>query len=147
MNLVESSGGFGIEHFIEAFDWTGVKKFVDVGGASGSASVAVINSVPGVTCVVQDLPIVIQLMKTVPFSPAVASRLEFKEHDFFTAQTETDADVFFFRWIFHDWSDRYAVKILRNLVPGLKRGARIVANETVLPEFGTLSPHQESSIR
>ena len=96
MNMVESSEGSSIGHFINAFDWTGAKKFADVGGASGSVCVAAINSVPVVLCVVQDVPVVIQLMKTIPHLAHVASRLEYKEHDFFTPQTEKDADVYFF---------------------------------------------------
>lgn len=30
------------------------------------------------------------------------------------------ADVYFFRAIFHNWRHKYAVEILRNLMPALK---------------------------
>jgi hypothetical protein len=47
----------------------------------------------------------------------------------------------------HDWSDKYAIKILRALAPALKRGARIFINEAVIPEPSVLSPLDEQSIR
>lgn len=32
----------------------------------------------------------------------------------------------------HNWADKYAVKILQNLVPALRPGARVVIHELVL---------------
>lgn len=46
------------------------------------------------------------------------------------------ADVYFFRWIMHDWADSYCIKILRNLIPALKKGAKVVIMDAVLPERG-----------
>ncbi|EME44652.1 hypothetical protein DOTSEDRAFT_24658 [Dothistroma septosporum NZE10] len=47
-------------------------------------------------------------------------------HDFFSEQYVKNADVYFFRFIFHNLADKYAVKILHALIPALKAGARIV---------------------
>ena len=69
------------------------------------------------------------------------------EHDFFTEQPIKSADVYLLRWILHDWSDAYALKILRALVPALKPGARLCICEQVLPEPGALSPYQARSLR
>lgn len=52
--------------------------------------------------------------------------------DFFDPQT-VKADVYYFRSVFHNWADKYCIKILQNLVPSLKSGARIVIHERVLP--------------
>lgn len=40
-----------------------------------------------------------------------------------------------FRHIFHDWSDQYAAKILKNLVPALKKGSKIWISELVLSDL------------
>ena len=40
---------------------------------------------------------------------------EFLAHDFFTPQTVKGAEVYLMKYIIHDWSDEYAVKILRRL--------------------------------
>ncbi|MCJ1246594.1 hypothetical protein MMC30_003803 [Trapelia coarctata] len=66
--------------------------------------------------------------------------------DFFTPQPVT-ADVYYFRWIFHNWSDQYCIQILRNLIPALQPGARIVVNEFVMPEPGTLGRAEERVVR
>jgi len=58
-----------------------------------------------------------------------------------------EAEVYYFRWIFHNWSDVYAIKILQNLVPALKPGAIILLNDGVLPEPGTVGGIEERSIR
>jgi hypothetical protein len=55
--------------------------------------------------------------------------------------------VFFVRAILHNWSDKYACRILRAILPALKPGDRIVLNEQIMPEPGTASPLIEQLIR
>lgn len=74
------------------------------------------------------------------------SRVSLTTHDFFTPQS-VSADLYYFRWVFHNWSDAYVVKILQNLVPALKPGARILLNDGVLPEPGSVGGMEEKSIR
>ena len=73
-------------------------------------------------------------------------RISFMAHDFFTPQPIT-ADVYFFRFIFHDWPDKYGISILQNLVPALKPGARVLINEFCLPEPGMISAYKERVLR
>jgi hypothetical protein len=69
-------------------------------------------------------------------------------HDFLLEdQPVQGGDVYFFRWILHNWSDKYCVKILRGLIPSLKPGAKIVLNDNVLPQPGVLSRWQENRLR
>ena len=68
-------------------------------------------------------------------------------HDFLSEQPIKNADVYLFRWIFHNWSDMYCIRILRNLIPALKGGAIILINDNVLPEPGTLGSWQEERLR
>jgi hypothetical protein len=51
-------------------------------------------------------------------------RLKFMGHDFFTEMPIKDAAVYLVRSVLHDWSDKYAVRILGNLVGSLGKGAR-----------------------
>lgn len=67
-------------------------------------------------------------------------------HDFFIQQPIV-ADVYLFRAIFHNWPDHYCVKILHSLIPALKHGARIIVNDGVVPEPGTLDLLAERNIR
>jgi chemotaxis methyl-accepting protein methylase len=52
--------------------------------------------------------------------PALKGQLDFKPHGFFTEQPVKNADVYFLRSILHNWSDKYAIEILTNLIPALK---------------------------
>ena len=79
--------------------------------------------------------------------PGLASRVEFMEYNFFTQQPVKNADVYLFRWIFHDWSDKYCKRILISLIPALKNGAKVIVNDFCLPESNTLSPSRERAVR
>lgn len=64
----------------------------------------------------------------------VSHQVRSMEHDFFQEQPVAKADVYFLHWILHDWSDTYAVQILRALRQGLRTGVKIIINEFFLPE-------------
>ncbi|KAL3429516.1 S-adenosyl-L-methionine-dependent methyltransferase [Aspergillus tetrazonus] len=56
-------------------------------------------------------------------------------HDFLTPQPVVGARAYSLHSILHDWSDEDGVKILRNLVPALKKGySRVLLNEIVVSE-------------
>lgn len=66
--------------------------------------------------------------------------------DFFGPQKEA-ADIYFLRWIFHNWSNKYSIKILQALVPAMRPGSKLVINDYLLPEPNTLPPGLEKAIR
>jgi hypothetical protein len=55
--------------------------------------------------------------------------------------------VYYFRWIMHNYSTPYAIKILKNLIPALKPGARILINDHCLLEPGQENPWDERVMR
>jgi hypothetical protein len=60
------------------------------------------------------------------------SRVTFTPHSFFDPQPASqNADIYLFKMIFHDYSDDDAVKILRALIPALKKGDRVVLLEYI----------------
>jgi len=120
-----------------AFDWDGVEKVVDVGGGNGQCSAAIASAYPGIKCIVQDL---------VP-PPSCPDNVEYEEHDFFTPQPVTDADVYLLRNVLREWSDPYAVQILQQIVPAMKDGAKILVVDHVLPEPGTEPKVMEKAVR
>ena len=63
-------------------------------------------------------------------------RITFQDHDFFTPQPVVGADVYFFRWILHNWSDKYAIKILQNLAPALRSNSHILICDDMMPDHG-----------
>ncbi|ROV99193.1 hypothetical protein VPNG_08247 [Cytospora leucostoma] len=120
--------------------------FVDVGGSQGFVCIALARKFPSISFIVQDLePVIKEAQGKVPSD--VADRVSFMVHDFFTPQPILGADVYFFRWIFHNWSDKYSIEILRSLIPALRPSAKIIISDAVLPGPGELPKGAEARIR
>jgi O-methyltransferase domain len=118
---------------------------VDLGGSHGELCATLAPVAPSLHFVVQELPRTIQSVDRAALPPDVAPRFEFMEHDF-TPQPVIAA-VYIFRQIFHNWADANVIKILRNLVPALRPGARVLVHDMILPEPGTMPLVQERQIR
>ncbi|KAI0968466.1 S-adenosyl-L-methionine-dependent methyltransferase [Xylaria arbuscula] len=137
---------FSVEHLLSGFDFSQVHTVVDVGGAHGKVAIAIAHKYPHIEIVVQDQPEVIEgLQGCVP--ARLEDRIRGMEHDFFTCQPVKGADVYLLRWIMHDWSDKYCIKILQSLAPGLKKGAKVVVSDICIPEPGQLSVAADRAFR
>lgn len=137
-----------MSHLVNNYDFGRINNgtIVDVGGSHGQVSIKIAEKFPQVKCIVQDLPDVIAgLDSHVP--EELKGRVEGMEYDFLTPQPVKGADIYVLRWILHDWSDKYAVKILKNLVPGLKNGAKVVVNDICIPEPGQLGVGEDRDLR
>lgn len=126
---------------VDAFPWGELPEgatVVDVGGSHGLVSIELARKFPGLRFVVQDLdePVVRNADARKPAE--VKDRVEFMTHDFFKEQPVHGADVYFLRAVLHNWSDKYAVKVLRGLIPALKKGAKEVVNDVVVAEAGSV---------
>ncbi|EAT82400.1 hypothetical protein SNOG_10065 [Parastagonospora nodorum SN15] len=120
--------------------------FVDVGGSTGHVSIQIARSNPKWKFIVQDSSETVTLAKSqVPED--VKDQLSFQVHDLWTEQPVRGADVYFFKTIFHDWSDTYSVKTLRALILALKDGARIIIADICIPPRGAVSLYKEQWMR
>lgn len=148
MSYMQTRHGFGssLGHLISSFDWNSAKKVVDVGGGVGDTALQIVQNTENTVCVLQDLPDVISQARA-KLSEEQQERVILMSHDFFEPQPVSDADVFFFRWILHDWADGEAVKILRALVPVLRPGANVILQEFVVPASGEVPFYFEKMIR
>ncbi|CAM1502234.1 Fc.00g042180.m01.CDS01 [Cosmosporella sp. VM-42] len=144
--------GYEVSRFVDNYDLSEVDEregtLVDIGGSHGFVCVDLGKRWKKMKFVVQDLP------KTVESAPKplcadedIANRITLQAHDFFTEQPVKGADVYFFRWIIHNYSTPYAINILKNLIPALKPGARIVINDHCVRESGAENPWDEKLIR
>lgn len=149
MKYFQSAPGFKTAHVIDSFNWNAVKNgtVVDVGGSHGVVSIELARRFPSLHFIVQDRDEVIAAESSSMVPKDIADRVSFMTHDFFTEQPVKDADVYFFRWIFHNWADKYCVKILRALKPALKPGAWLLIQDILLPEPATISCYQERKMR
>lgn len=148
MSMISQEEGYEPFHLLKAYDWSSPKPwvFVDVGGSHGMVTIALAQHADNVHCIVQDLPDVIAEGRS-KLPPHLSGKVEFMEHDFFAEQPVQGADVYFFRWIFHDWSDKYCVRLLRALIPALKDGARIIISDFTIPPPCVVPRYSEWLIR
>ncbi|KAF7548437.1 hypothetical protein G7Z17_g7058 [Cylindrodendrum hubeiense] len=133
MQIASSTEAIKSSDLLTAFDWKsyGEATVVDVGGSAGHDAITLAKSFPALKLVVQDLQQNEAKFQS-NLQPELASRISYQVHDFFSPQPVA-ADVYFLKMILHDWPNKDASSILRNLVPSLKSGARILLFENVIP--------------
>ena len=126
--------GYQLEYLLDGYDWAGLGNVtvVDIGGFKGRISIALADKFPNLNMLVEDMGMNEQeAHAAVPAH--LKDRVNFKVHDMFSPQTVT-ADVYYIRQVLHDWPDKYSIKVLRQQIPCLKKGAKILLNESLLPE-------------
>jgi hypothetical protein len=145
MTFFTSTPAMKPDFAVDGYDWAqhSSDTIVDVGGSHGVIAFKLAEKFPEMKIVVQDRP---EVVASAPQKPEMG-HVEFQAHDFFKEQPIKGADVYFYRWILHDWSDKYCLLILRCLIPALKKGAKVILMDSIVPEPGTLTPFQEKPIR
>jgi hypothetical protein len=59
-------------------------------------------------------------------------RITFVEHDFFQPQPLKNAPIYFMRYIIHDWPDKEAQKILKNVRDAMSTTSRLLICDRIL---------------
>ena len=146
---MSSTSRASLDALAEYFDWASLpagSTVVDIGGSRGHVSLHLAERFQQVKFVVQDLHEVVVGAEE-SLSEDVADRLSFMGHDMFTEQPIRNAEVYLLRFVLHDWPDKHCVNALKQLVPAMKQGARVVIQDHILPEPGSLGLLQEMQIR
>jgi SAM-dependent methyltransferase len=139
--------GLSISDIPKLYDWgsLGNAKVVDVGGSRGHVAIEVAKHFEGLSFIVQDMETVVKGAEAdVP--DELKGRVEFMAHQLTNTQ-EVQADVYFFRQVFHNWADKYAVKFLEAQIPALRPGARILIQDHVMKEPGQLPLWRDRDMR
>ena len=149
MNSLTGGEGYEVNYLLDNYDWAAIDAasgtVVDIGGSHGFVCVDLAKRYKNMKFVVQDLP---KTVNSAPMlDPGIADRITFQAHDFHTLQPVKGADVYFYRWILHNQADKHAINMLKQLIPVLKKGARVVINDHCLPEPNTESAWDERIIR
>ena len=115
---------------LAAYDFTGIRHVVDVGGGQGALLGPLLQAHPGMTGKVVD--------RTVDGADAhlatlgVADRAEIVAGDFF-ATVPGGGDLYILKAIIHDWNDEEATRILANCRAAMAPGGRLLLIERLMP--------------
>ncbi|XP_054813784.1 cathecol O-methyltransferase 1-like [Prosopis cineraria] len=111
--ILESYRGFG-----------DITRLVDVGGGLGITLKLITSKYPNIQGINFDLPHVIQHAPSYPGVEHVGG-------DMFESVPRGDA--IFMKWILHDWSDEWCLKLLKNCHDAIPKDGKVIVVEAVLP--------------
>jgi acetylserotonin N-methyltransferase len=118
---------------IAAFDLSGFRRLVDLGGATGHLAIAACERYPELRAVVFDLPRVLKVARSEMARSPVAARIELIAGDFFTGALP-EADLFAVGRILHDWSEEKVHALLAKIHARLPQGGGLLIAEKLLEE-------------
>lgn len=117
---------------LDAFDFTGAREFVDVGGGRGALVSGVLQAYPALRGILFDLPHVIASATPLLQQAGVADRCKTIGGSFFDG-VPPDADLYALKFVLHDWPDAECIRILQNCRRAMADGARLLIVEHVVP--------------
>jgi hypothetical protein len=124
---------------VEAYDFSGINKLVDVAGGHGLLLAAILKANPHLQGVLFDLPFVIENAGELLESEGVAARTEKVSGDFFES-VPAGADAYLMKHIIHDWDDQSSIKILQNIHRAMNDDGKVLIVEMVVAEGNEPSP-------
>lgn len=123
-----------IMNILPAYDFTGYKTIVDVGGGNGALLCGVLSVASSDSNgVVYDEAYLQQQANDKIKQKGMAGRCSFIGGSFFDSVPK-DGDLYLMKMVLHDWNDELTEKILRNMFAAMKKGSRLLIIESVIPE-------------
>jgi O-methyltransferase/methyltransferase family protein len=122
-----------------AYDFSGFKTIVDVGGATGNMLAAVLCQHQAPRGILYDRPHVVSDAPALLKARGVEARVAIESGDFFE-RVPPGGDAYLLSHIIHDWNEEQCLTILGHCRKGMPSHGRLLIVETVLPAGDT--PHQ-----
>lgn len=124
---------------VEAYDFSGVGKLVDIAGGHGVLLAGILKANPRAHGVLFDLPSVIEGAGELLEKEGVSDRVELVSGDFF-ASVPAGADAYMMKHIIHDWDDERGTKILQSVRSAMNEHGKVLIVEMVVPKGNVPSP-------
>ena len=125
---------------VNAIDFTGVTKVLDLGGGSGAYSIAIARAHPDAHCTVFDLPAVLPLARSHVTAAGLGDRIHFAPGDLHTDSYGSGFDLVFISAICHMLGPEENKAMLRKVSESLRPGGRVVIQDYILNDDGTGYP-------
>ena len=129
--------------FVEAYDFSGINRLVDVAGGHGLLLAGVLKANPHLRGVLFDLPFVIEGAGKLLEHEGVSDRVELVSGSFFES-IPAGADAYVMKHIIHDWDDESSIKILKNIRSAMSENGKVLIVEMVVPEGN--EPHPSKAL-
>jgi SAM-dependent methyltransferase len=130
-DAMTSSSSVDADAVAQAYEFSGIRTLVDVGGGYGLLLAALLKANPHMRGILFELPHAIEGAAARLQREGVADRCELVSGDFFRSVPE-GGDAYLLKLVIHDWDDDRAVQILRNCHRAMRPGARLILVERVL---------------
>ena len=128
-----------IPELLDAFDFSGIRHVVDVGGGSGALLAGILQAHSETRATLFDRASGLRAAPGYLRAHGVADRCDVVEGSFFDA-VPSGADVYILRLILHDWPDDQAGVILTVCRRAMSRGASLLVIDAAMPEHASAQP-------
>jgi hypothetical protein len=122
-----------------AYDFSGIRKLVDVGGGTGNLLTTILLANPELKGMLYDLPHVAREARQQIEAKNLSERCEVVEGSFFESVPE-GADAYILSHIIHDWDEEKCLKILGNCRRVMNEGDKLLLIEMVIPPGNGFHP-------
>jgi orsellinic acid C2-O-methyltransferase len=118
---------------VQAYDFTGLRRIIDVGGGYGELLMAILKANPEACGVLFDVPQVIEQGRQRLASAALTHRCACVAGDFFEA-VPSGAEAYVLKSVIQNWNDERSTVILDNCRRAMPERAKLLLVERILPE-------------
>lgn len=119
---------------LDAYDFSGFREVVDVGGGNGSLLVGALTRHPEMKGVLFDLPQVVERSRAELEGAPVADRLRIVSGSFLDPDSiPAGSDAYVLRHVVHDWNDESTRTILGHARDAAAPDGRVLVVEMVIP--------------
>ena len=131
---------------VNAVDFAGVHRVVDVGGGFGELLATVLRAHPLMRGVLFDMAHATQATSVRLREAGVAERCEVVTGSFFDA-VPGGAEAYLLKSILHDWDDEHCALILAQCARAMRPRARLLNIERFMPEHFSVLAHDQAIAR
>ena len=117
----------------QAYDFSGMKRIVDVGGGYGQLLAAILKANPAVHGVVFDLPHATEKGRLYFQQIGLTDRCEFVPGSFFES-VPSGGDAYVLKSVIHNWNDERARVILQRCSEAMAGRGKLILVERIVPQ-------------
>jgi ubiquinone/menaquinone biosynthesis C-methylase UbiE len=128
------------QEIARAFDLTGFKKLIDIGGGSGTYAIAFLEQAPHLQAVVFDFESVIEMARERLGDEGLLDRVELAAGDFYEDKIPEGCDLALLSAIVHQNSPDENVALYRKIHEALEPGGALLIRDHVMDETRTRPP-------